>query len=73
MLFCLLQHYLDLYISDTTLKVYQYLYCFTTSMSYGVENYFPGLLGMGIFDAIFPLDVIISFTGITVINKNNVL
>ena len=29
------------------------MYCFTTSISRGVENYFPRLWGMGISDAIF--------------------
>ena len=41
MLFSLLKHYLDLYITDTALKVSQSLYCFTTSISHGVENHFP--------------------------------
>ena len=40
--FTLLKHYLDLYINDTALKVSRSLYCFTTSVSHGVENYFPG-------------------------------
>ena len=53
MLFSLLKHYLDLYVSDTALKVSRCLYCFNTSISYGVENYFPRLWGMGIPDAIF--------------------
>ena len=37
------------------LKVPQSLYCnsFTTSISRGVENYFPKLWGMGISDTIF--------------------
>ena len=39
MLFSRLKHYLD---TDTTLKVSQSVYCFTASISYGVENYFPG-------------------------------
>ena len=52
MLFSLLKHYLDLYISDTVLKVSRSLYCFTTSICHGV-NYFPRLWGMGISDAIF--------------------
>ena len=52
MLFSLLKHYLDLYISDTVLKVYRSVYCFTT-ISRGVENYFPRLWGTGISDAIF--------------------
>ena len=29
------------------------MYCFTTSISHGVEKYFPRLWGMGISDAIF--------------------
>ena len=48
MLFSLLKHYLD-----TAVKVSQSLYCFTTSISHGVENYFPRLWGTGISDAIF--------------------
>ena len=55
MLFSLLKHYLDLYITDTALKVSRSLYCFTTSISRGVENYFPKLSGTGISDAIFLL------------------
>ena len=47
MLFSLLKHYLD-----TALKVSQCVYCFTT-ISHGVENYFPRLWGTGISDAIF--------------------
>ena len=49
----LLKHDLNLYITDTALRVSQSLYCFTTSISRGVENYFPRLSGMGISDAIF--------------------
>ena len=41
------------YITDTALKVSRYLYCFTTFISYGVENYFPKLWGTGISDTIF--------------------
>ena len=52
MLFSLLKH-LELYIANTALKVSRSLYCFTTSISRGVENYFPRLWGMGISDAIF--------------------
>ena len=38
MLFSLLKHYLELYISDTALKVSASLYClYTTSISHGVE------------------------------------
>ena len=53
MLFSLLKHYLELYITDTALKVSRSLYCFTTSVSHGVENYFPRLWGTGISHAIF--------------------
>ena len=53
MLFSLLKHYLELYITDTVLKVSRFSYCFTTSISHGVENYFPRLWGMGISDAVF--------------------
>ena len=49
MLFSPLKHYLD---TDTALKVSQSVYCFTTSISHGVENYFPRLWGMGISGAI---------------------
>ena len=52
MLFSPLKHYLDLYRSDTVLKVSQSLHCFTTSICHGVENYFPRLWGTGISDAI---------------------
>ena len=52
MLFSLLKHYLD---TDTALKVSQSVYCFTTSISHGVEKYFPRLWGMGISDAIFKI------------------
>ena len=52
MLFSLLKDYLD---TDTALKVSQSVYCFTTSISHGVENYFPRLWGMGISDAIFKI------------------
>ena len=44
---------LDLYINDTALKISQSLYCFTTSISRGDENYFPRLWDTGISDAIF--------------------
>ena len=57
MLISLFKHYLGLYITDTALKVSQSLYCFTTSISHGVENFFPRLCGTGISDAI----LIISF------------
>ena len=52
MLFSLLKHYLELYITDTALKISRSLYCFTTSIFHGVENYFPKLWGTGISDAI---------------------
>ena len=53
MLFSLLKHHLDRNITDTALKVSRSLYCFTASISHGVENYFPRLWGTGISDAIF--------------------
>ena len=53
MLISLLKYYLDLYISDTALKVFRSLYCFTTFICHGVENYFPRLWGTGLSDAIF--------------------
>ena len=52
MLFSLLKHYLELYITDTALKVCRSLYCLITSISHGVENYFHRLWGTGICDAI---------------------
>ena len=57
MLFSLLiiKHYLDLYITDTALKVSRSLYCFTTPISHAVENYLPRLWGKGISDAIILL------------------
>ena len=42
-----------LYMTETTLKVSKSLYCFTTSITHGVENYFPRLVCTGILDAIF--------------------
>ena len=48
MLFSLLEHYLDLNIIDTALKVSQSLYFFTTSIPHGVENYFLRLWGTGV-------------------------
>ena len=55
MLFSLLKHYLD---TDTALKVSQSVYCFTTAICHGVENYFPRLRGMGTSDAIFNLQLL---------------
>ena len=63
MLFSLLKHYLD---ADTALKVSQSVYCFTTSISHGVENYFPRLWGVGISAAIVNL---ITFTIIYMLSK----
>ena len=42
-LFFLRKDYLDFSITDTTLKVSASLYWFNTSISHGVENYFPNL------------------------------
>ena len=55
MLFSRLKYYLD---TDTALKVFQSVYCFTTSISHGVEKYFPRLWGTGISDAIFLKDTL---------------
>ena len=52
MLFSPPTHYLELYITVTALKVSRPLYCFTTSIFHGVENYFPRLRGTGMSDAI---------------------
>ena len=52
-IFSLLKYYLELYITNTALKVSRSLYFFTTSISHGLENYFPRLWGTGISDAIF--------------------
>ena len=59
--FSSLKHYLELYITDTALKVSRPLYCFTTSMSDGVENYIPRLWGTGISDAIFSMPFVFHF------------
>ena len=41
------------FITDTALKVSRSLYCFTTSISHGVEKDFPRLWDTGISDSIF--------------------
>ena len=51
MLFAQLKHYLELYITDSALKVSRSFYCFTT-VCHGVQNCFPRLWGTGISDAI---------------------
>ena len=56
MLFSLLKHYLDFYRADTVSSESPLIfvqYCFASSISHGIENYFPELWGMGISDAIF--------------------
>ena len=53
MLFSLLKHYLEVYVTDIALKVSRSLHCFNTPVSHGVENYFFRLWGMGISDTIF--------------------
>ena len=63
MLFSPLKHYLDLYITDTALKVSRSLYCFTTSISHGVENHFPRLWGTGISDGILFETALVAYTG----------
>ena len=54
MLFSLLKHYLELYVTDTALK---YPDLCTVSLSHGVENYFPRLWGKDVSDAILYLMV----------------
>ena len=66
MLFCLLENYLDLYITDTALKVSRSLYCFTTSVSDGVETISPGCgvrasVKLFFFCLIFQFFFVISF------------
>ena len=53
MLFSLLKYYLEVYITDTALKVSRSLHYIITPVSHGVENYFPRLWGTGISDTIF--------------------
>ena len=48
---------MDLYITDTALKVSRYLYCFTTPISHGVEKYLPRLWVTGISDAIVTVSI----------------
>ena len=57
MLFSLLKQYLDLCITDTALKVSWSLYCFISSVTHGLENYFPKAVGMGISDIMASLRV----------------
>ena len=52
MLFSLLKHYLEHYITDTALNVSGSLYSFITSISHGVENYFPRMWGIDTSDAV---------------------
>ena len=59
-------------LSGTALKVSQSVYCFTTSISHGVENYFPRLWGTGISDAIFR-DIMSIFLNTESIDINNVI
>ena len=57
MLFSLLKHYLD---TDTALKLSRSVYCFTTSVSHGVENYFPGCGVWASLMLFFPIFLYIS-------------
>ena len=58
-------------MTDPALKVSQSLYCFTTSISHGVENYFHRLWGTGI-SAIFSISPWQSlYTSLTVYGYNN--
>ena len=49
---------------DTAMKVSQSLYCFTTFICRGVENYFPRLWGTGVSDVIFLIQEVIYIRGI---------
>ena len=49
MLFSLLKHCLELYVTDNALKVSPSLYCFTTSISPGVEIISPGWVSLILF------------------------
>ena len=59
-MFSVLKHYLEVYMTDTALKVSRSLHCFTTFISHGVENYFPILWATGISDAIF-ITILLTF------------
>ena len=54
-------------MTDTALKVSRSLYCFTTSIYHGVENYLPRMWGTGISDAIFKILAYLLFTLISMI------
>ena len=59
---------MELYITDTALKVSRSSYCFTTSISRG-DNYFPRLWGTGISDAIVSeCDVLVFFAAQPIID-----
>ena len=47
--------FLEVYVTDTALKVSRSLHCIITPVSHGVENYFPRLWDTGISDTIFYL------------------
>ena len=75
--FCQQKHFSssDLCITDTAVKVSRSLYCFTASISHGVEKYFPGLWGTAISDVNFlflcqltcqSADIMASFCGVRV-------
>ena len=64
MLFSLLKHCLN---NDAALKASRSVYCFTTSVSHGVENYFPRLWGTGISDAIIAIFSFMSICQKTII------
>ena len=51
MLFSLLKHYLEVYVTDTARKVSRFLHCIITPVSHGGD--FPRLWGTGISDTIF--------------------
>ena len=57
MLSSLFKYYLELYITDTTLKVSRSLYCFATSVSHGVKTISPGLISDELKAGCFTLQV----------------
>ena len=54
------------YLCQVYLKVSQSLYYFTTSISRGVENYFPRQWGTGISDAILQLNIEVKLNVLTI-------
>ena len=64
MLFSLLKHYSNLYITDSAVKVPWSLYGFTNIISHGAENFF-----LGMWDVIF----LMAIEGISLLSRIYVL